>query len=602
MDRNDYRAEIIRALKMQPGTKVLEKSKELASFRCIRHNDSNPSAWVGEARWGCYSCAFEEPLDTLAGELGVAAPERKTGLTVEAYADRKGFTLARLQGWGVRTVTGKFGNDCVAIPYYDGDGTTLLRTKHRTPDKTFWHTDGHGTFLYGLNVLAKSPNAPVLLVEGESDCHAAWHHSIVAVGVPGKNAWKSAWAPLFAGRQVCLWAEPDADDLTAKVAADLPDLRVIDATTIGVKDIADLHLSDRANVKAVIAQAVREARPASAVRVSLATTPTIAVVSQMPDADELAQRQVDEAIAVGNRDYSTRPRFPWTDVHDALGPAIPGDLLILGARTGDGKTTTLLNWCDAMVTSSSPWLYIGMEMSAEQLRRQWAAWRLGLDIQKVLQNRWSELPSGAQEQINDELRWQLSSDVRSIAHFAPGSRIDITTLTNWTKWAVDRGVGVLIVDHFHRMSFEQGDHARASMSESVRRSKQLAVDHGISMVMAAQVNRGSRSELDKYFAPPLNALRECGTLEEEADAVLMLHRALKDGVTRKQLTAVTNGEASVSTVAAPDTIALCIRKNRKNGAVVDKPSIRLTIKNGRITDRQPHWSDDFKRVEDRYGF
>ena len=322
----------------------------------------------------------------------------------------------------------------------------------------------------------------------------------------------------------------------------------------------------------------------------------------LPSGELLAAHQIKAAFETGRTDYSNALRWQWRDVDDLVGPLLPGELHLVGARTGQGKTTFLMNWMDYLVTKRGiPLLYIGMEMDAAQLRRKWAAWRCGLDAKLVLANQWHRLPDGAQQKIEDDLDWQGSADIMQLAHFSPARRIDIRDLTMWTKWAVDRGCRAVVVDHFHRMQHGGGEHERQSMSENVRVAKELAVEERVSMVMAAQVNRGSRDELDAYYPPPLNALKECGTLEEEADTVLMLHRALKEGgLPKGALAAVRAGERSVASVADPNTMGVSVRKCRRDGDAVDRHA-RLSIHGGIITDRQRSVTDELRRPEDRYG-
>src|SRR4051794_24998388 len=114
------------------------------------------------------------------------------GLTVEAYAARKGFDPEKLARWGVRTSENPYtGEPCVALPYYDLAGQ-LARSKYRTPIRTYWdQQEGAPRTLYGLWWLPKvSAARPVILVEGESDCHAAWTHRVLALGLPGANTWR----------------------------------------------------------------------------------------------------------------------------------------------------------------------------------------------------------------------------------------------------------------------------------------------------------------------------------------------------------------------------------------------------------------------------
>ena len=316
MDRFDLRGEIVRALKQRADSKLTDRGGT-AHFRCVRHDDGEPSAWMREHAWGCFSCTPKaESLRSLAEMLGISVPASR-GFTLEDYAGKKGFTVPLLERWGVRTVVSKFGNDVVAIPYRDVAGA-LLRTKMRHAAGTFWHDDGEGSHPYGLDLLAKQPeNARVILVEGESDCHAAWHHGVLAVGVPGANIWKSAWASHLAGRSVFVWAEPDKGgaEFVRKVTADIPEAKVISVE--GVKDLADLHKSAGKEFKRIVERCLLVARPPNAHPIAATFSPIIgatlddieAVKLQPVDAVPTMLPGVECGVARVRWRRRTRPRL-----------------------------------------------------------------------------------------------------------------------------------------------------------------------------------------------------------------------------------------------------------------------------------------------------
>jgi replicative DNA helicase len=309
-----------------------------------------------------------------------------------------------------------------------------------------------------------------------------------------------------------------------------------------------------------------------------------AVPVAIPDAVAMARQQVDDALAEGVRDHSGAPRWSWPSLDALVGPVLPGELWVIGARPGGGKTTLLLNWIDALAKQRIGWVYAGMEMSASQLRRLWAGWTCGFDPSAVFENAWHRLPAGAKDAIDRHLQWQARPEVAPLAQFAPARRIGVAELAAWTTRAVDDGCRVVIVDHFHRMAFGDGNgdllHAKG---EAVRTAKELAVKHDISIVLAAQLNRGGRDVLEPYYPPPLTALKECGTLEEESDRVLMLHRALRRDLPRTALADVRDGRRTIQSVAEPNTLAICCRKHRRNGNQVDR-DVRLAIHDNVITD------------------
>ncbi|HJQ53469.1 MAG TPA: DnaB-like helicase C-terminal domain-containing protein [Gemmatimonadaceae bacterium] len=376
MERTDYRSLIIGGLNSS-GRKV-KMNGDKGQFRCPRHDDKTPSAWIGDYRWGCSSCGFDEPLDTLGDLLGI--PKPKKGYTLEDYADQKGFAVADLRRWGLSTRVGKYGADEVVIPYRDADGN-LLREKIRTAKKSFWG-EGTGTYPYGLDVLRKAdPTEPVIFCEGESDCHAAWSKGILAQGVPGAGGWKRDWAGNYTGRDIYVWKEPDtaSEKLVASITASFPAAKVIDSKTAGVKDIADLFRTEGKNFK----QRLRELMQSASAQ-TVATEP--AAASSQPAAPrppvarfiELAGDRMEELLAVKQKPVDAVPTpFPKWNTHcrdegGGMGLARGWHVTVAG-KTGQGKSVFALNCSRSGVERGEVVSFVSLEMSWVQLATRYMA-------------------------------------------------------------------------------------------------------------------------------------------------------------------------------------------------------------------------------------
>ena len=303
----------------------------------------------------------------------------------------------------------------------------------------------------------------------------------------------------------------------------------------------------------------------------------------IPSEDE-TERQIEEALEFGRQDFSKSPKWGWSGLHRMVGPVLPGELWIVGARPSQGKTTFLLNWTEHLAEMQGiPWLFIGMEMDPKQLRRKWAAFRCGYDEEAVLTNNWGALTPGAQEEIEADLKAQASEPLKSLAYFAPARRIDITGLKKWIEFAKTRGCRMVVVDHLHRMSFGD-EELRVRMTESVRVAKELAVMNQVGLVMAAQLNRGARDILGDYHPQPLNALKECGAIEEEADVVLMLSRCLKPGVKNSDMNAIRQGLAEIEPFVEQGAMKVMCAKHRRNGGA-QKRHVTLQLDRGLLRER-----------------
>lgn len=250
-------------------------SGPVVEFLCPRpdHDDSTASAWLGEHAWGCSGCGAQGNLMDLVGTLGldVTLGGSGRGYTLEDYAGEKGFSIPDLERWGLVTAPSPRGSDAVMIPYRDVDGNLLrrrmrVRSSPGKPNK-FWEpmpggASGSIPGLYGLWHLKgeRTAGQAVLLVEGESDCHACWTAGILALGVPGADTWKREWAQHLRGRQVYVWEEPDQGGATLvrAIAADFPDACVVRVE--GVKDPCKLRQQDPEHFKERMRTAMEEAQ------------------------------------------------------------------------------------------------------------------------------------------------------------------------------------------------------------------------------------------------------------------------------------------------------------------------------------------------------
>ena len=298
---------------------------------------------------------------------------------------------------------------------------------------------------------------------------------------------------------------------------------------------------------------------------------------------QLRHDQLAGALKAGDRDYTNAPRWGWMDLAKMTGPLLPGELWIVGARPANGKTSFLLSWAGYLEMVGVRFLYIGMEMSPETLRRKWAAMRCGLNPDYVLANEWTQLPSDAKARVNEDLEDQSA---RGLANFAPGRRIDVNALREWVEIAAGTGCAVVVVDHFHRMA-HTGDWFQ--MSETVRAAKEYAVDRDIVLVMAAQLNRGGRDVMEPYTPPPLSALKQTGALEEESDVVLMLFRSMKSGITRNDMTQIREGLADITQWVDPNVMGVVCRKHRRSSTAQDH-AIRLTLGPSGMVENYMPWN------------
>lgn len=331
-------------------------------------------------------------------------------------------------------------------------------------------------------------------------------------------------------------------------------------------------------------------------------------VTPIPTSYAVATKQINEAQASLYDNTDDLPCWPWPDITSLCGKPLPGDLTVIGARPANGKSTFMLNLFDHLVTSGFPTLYIGAgsEGPPKDTRKQWAALRLGFPVDRVMENRWHELPAGAQDDLFDEIQRQgIEHDV---AHFADvGERLTPGVLGR----AIDAfhecaDARYVLLDHIHRIRFGTDKNPRLELAEATRWLRDRAAKYSWSIIVAAQLHRApsQHGALRDLIPPSLNDLKETGTLEEDAVVCLLLHRVKRASVDVSEVHAVSRGERPMSDILEPNCMAVRVGKHRRRGRVMDETAFLEVAETGRLNSRLPVWrtAPGFpSQPEKRYG-
>lgn len=220
------------------------------------------------------------------------------------------------------------------------------------------------------------------------------------------------------------------------------------------------------------------------------------------------------------------------------------DLIILAARPGVGKTSLALNIAAfAGERSGKAVAIFSLEMSKEQLvlRMLSSSAKIPntqLRIGQLEDSQWADLA---------EASGTLSS---SSIYIDDTSSINIADMR--AKLRRINNLGVVIVDYLQLMtSAKKHDNRTTEVSAITRDLKILARDLNVPVIVLSQLSRAS----EKSPEPMLSDLRESGSIEQDADIVLMLYRENDNNDSQN--------EAQAAGFAAASYIVNCkIAKNR----------------------------------------
>lgn len=305
---------------------------------------------------------------------------------------------------------------------------------------------------------------------------------------------------------------------------------------------------------------------------------------RLPTSQQMAAKQVETATAALSRDTSHAVRWHWPALDTMTGPMMPGELIIVGALMGNGKSAFLMSQLDAFAENGTPTLYLPLEIDPDQCRRRWAAWKLELDVRAVLRGDWAAIGG---KHARDAVASILAEQEQRFPHvnFAPPKRITLDKLVEWCRWAQrEYDAKVVMIDHLHRMDFGSNQATmRVSITDVVRRLKDLARELALVLICSAQLNRSS-DPIDAFCPPLLSRIKESAGIAEEADVALMLSRRLGRNLPDDWREQLKMGRITERELADPGVMVITCRKHRLDDQALNG-RVLLHVRNGKVEDR-----------------
>ncbi len=201
---------------------------------------------------------------------------------------------------------------------------------------------------------------------------------------------------------------------------------------------------------------------------------------------------------------------------EALGGLRPGNLSILAAVTGAGKTTVACSITAQLCLRGASVLYISGEMPWAELMERFAAAQVGIPLGRFRQAALEEDDYRRLADARDGIRaWSLRMVGRPMRVAEIGAEL--------RRFRMDlrRPVDLVVVDYLQKMRGRPGFKSRYEEVSGISNDlKALALDMGVPVLAAAQLRR----EVGQQARPPgMHDLKESGELENDADHVLLLH-------------------------------------------------------------------------------
>ena len=235
--------------------------------------------------------------------------------------------------------------------------------------------------------------------------------------------------------------------------------------------------------------------------------------------DQAVKVAIDEIEAAEGKDGSmTGVPTGFSELDDLTNGLHPGQMVIVAARPALGKSTLALDFARAAaIKNKMPTIFFSLEMGRAEIAMR-------------LLSAESSVPLQAMRKGNvDRQDWARIAMRRGDINDAPLFIDDSPNMTlveiraKCRKLKQRVGLKMVVIDYLQLMtSGKRVESRQQEVSEFSRALKLLAKELQVPVVALSQLNRGPEQRSDKL--PALSDLRESGSIEQDADVVILLHR------------------------------------------------------------------------------
>lgn len=229
--------------------------------------------------------------------------------------------------------------------------------------------------------------------------------------------------------------------------------------------------------------------------------------------DDYEKRKKIEPIKTG---YKT--------IDEKIGNMLGGDMMILAAATGMGKTCMMLNMATSMAKQGKKVLIFSLEMNKEQLINRIVSAEQGISNSQIRNMELSK--------TDEKKYWEyvysedfLKLDIRICTEY------NITT-SRIRNIVLGSDADIVFIDYLGLINSPNRQSSYERVSEISRDIKLLAMESKKPFIVLHQLNRASADRKDK--TPVLSDLRDSGKIEQDADIITFVFRpAYYDGTADK---------------------------------------------------------------------
>lgn len=205
------------------------------------------------------------------------------------------------------------------------------------------------------------------------------------------------------------------------------------------------------------------------------------------------------------------------DLDDLTCGLQPSELIIVAARPSMGKTSFALNILENVgVQSGKAAVLFSLEMSAQQIAQNMLCSHVKINAYKMRRgtlhdSEWSKLT----------MAMGTLSNAPIFIDDTPGLSI-LELRAKARRLKAQNDISLIVVDYLQLLESSQGESRQQEISFISRGLKSLARELEIPVIAVSQLNRSV--EAREGHKPRMSDLRESGSIEQDADVIILLHR------------------------------------------------------------------------------
>ena len=234
---------------------------------------------------------------------------------------------------------------------------------------------------------------------------------------------------------------------------------------------------------------------------------------------EVIEATVDEIeVASGRSGEMTGVPTGFTDLDSLTNGLHPGQMIVIAARPAMGKSTIGLDIVrSAAIKHKMAAVVFSLEMSRTEITMRLLSAEAGIQLQHMRKGTmreedWTRLAS-TMGKVSDAPLFIDDSPNMSLMEIRAKCR----------RLKQRHNLKLVVIDYLQLMSSGKRVESRQQeVSEFSRALKLLAKELEVPVIAISQLNRGPEQRTDKK--PAMSDLRESGSIEQDADMVILLHR------------------------------------------------------------------------------